>query len=200
MFVRDIGDDGNVEIYRVETMLRQAVRSRFNHRVLGPLPHHLREIILNGGRVGRGGVKPGIHFLPADTRADGGDCADGMPCREQDIFDERAGRRFAIRAGNANDAEIARWKIVERGGEMRERGTGVGNLDNWVIGGLDDFGDWRLGDDGNRAALNRVGDELRAIHIHAGVRDKKRAGNYVLGFVSNARDFKTWDWRLLTSD
>lgn len=61
------------------------------------------------------------------------------------------------------------------------------------------MGDWRLCDDGDRAALNGVGDELRAVHVDAGVRDEKGAGDDVARVGGDAGDFEIGDRRFVPS-
>lgn len=87
---------------------------------------------------------------------------------------------------------------MKRGGEMRESGTTIGNDKDgeWRL----ETGDWRLRNNGNRAALNRVRYKLRAIHVDAGIRDEKRARNDLARVGSDASNLETGGWRLEIGD
>ncbi len=78
---------------------------------------------------------------------------------------------------------------MKGGGEVRESGAGVGDGDDGERGGGGDGEQRRLGDNSNGAELDRLGDELRAVDIYAGVRDEESAGSDLARFVGDANDF-----------
>ena len=66
VFVRDVGDDGHVELAGVHAMLRQPVRGGFQHTVRHARGDHLREVALHVVGIGRGGVQAGVQHPIAD--------------------------------------------------------------------------------------------------------------------------------------
>ncbi len=79
MLVRDVRDDRHVEIDRVEPVLRESLRCRFDDRVRRARIDHLREQALNVWCVRRRRVQARVDFLIANRRADRRDCADLVP-------------------------------------------------------------------------------------------------------------------------
>ncbi len=129
MLVRDVGDDGDVEVAARHAVLGEAVRGDLEDAVREARGDHAGEVALHLGRVGRGDVEPGVERLIPDDGADGGDQPGFESGGGEDGVDERRGRGLAVRAGDADQHELARGEAMPCGGEPAEGGAGVRDSD-----------------------------------------------------------------------
>jgi hypothetical protein len=80
-------------------------------------------------------------------------------------------RRLAVGAGHSNHSKTLARMTVEIRREFRERKACVRDLDDRDVDAVNSM----LGNDGDRAALHCLSDELRAIRANAFQRDKHLA-------------------------
>ena len=66
---------------------------------------HLREVALHVIGIGRSGMQAGVQHAFADHGIDRADQSGFDACRREDGVNEIAGRRFAVRARDADDAQ-----------------------------------------------------------------------------------------------
>ena len=133
VLVRDVGDDGHVELAAGDALLRQSVRGGFQHAVSHARVHHLREVALHVVGIGRGGVQAGVQHALADHGVDGADQAGLDARRRENGVNEIARRRFAVGARDADHDQLARGEAVPRGVEP---GEGFAAITHFEVGNI----------------------------------------------------------------
>ena len=115
-----VGDHRQVVVAGDHAPLRQPMRGGFEHTVRHTGSHHLRQVCLDIGRVGRGHVEAGIELLVANQRVDGADHAGANARLGQQVMDQHRGGGFAVGAGDADHAQLSRGKTLETRRQVRQ--------------------------------------------------------------------------------
>ena len=107
VLVGEVCQHGGVDLDRVELVERQAVGTRFHHRVgtalLPDCPQHALQV----GRVLGGEARLVGKLPPAVVKGNRGDHAGGMSALAQDVTDQGRCGALPIGAGNTDDAKLS---------------------------------------------------------------------------------------------
>ena len=181
MLMGDVGDNGHIEIAAGEPVLRQPVRGGFQHGMGRAIGDHLRQVRLHliGGR--RGGVQARIQAARADLRVDGADHAGVQIRRAQDAIEQIGRRSLAIRAGDADQRELARGEIVQRSAEPTEGARSIRDQRVRRSGRQREFREWSLAHNRRRARRQRLRNEAVPITVEARNGDENAAGLHLPG-------------------
>src|SRR5437588_7926082 len=107
MVLSEIGKDGDVELQSVRSLLCERVRRNFHRRRATTGVPDLREEFL---KIERFGSRPrsGKDAL-ADFISNCAEQAAARSCFFANVFDQKGGGRFSVRAGHAGEFQFARW-------------------------------------------------------------------------------------------
>ncbi len=162
--LREVREDGPGEADAERPPERERVRRHFHHGVPHAGIDHLREPLLQHDGVGRGAV--GDEPLVAGAVLDRPDESDRTACGVEDRLDHLRRRRFARRAGDADDLELVGRPPIEVRGDEGERGAGIIDFDRRIR---------RIAHDGDGPFLDRLRDEARAVLLQSGDGDEEGA-------------------------
>ena len=127
MVLSQVGEHADIELDAADPLLYERVGADLDHAGLAVGPEHLGHHLLDFQRLGRRALR-GNHPL-ADFVADGADQATIDARRLENLFHYEGHRRLAVRAGDADDPQLAARMLVEGGCRPSERRACVGNLD-----------------------------------------------------------------------
>ena len=184
MILRQIREEADGKMHARHTAQHQRVRGNLHHAVGAPGICHLTEECLQVAGF-RCGVL-GVEFLVADHVRDAADepdlRAEGL---FQDLLYEDGGRRFAVRAGDADDLHFAAGVAVEVPRGERETETAVVRLDvRHVSGGR------FLAQHGGAALFHRHGDIFMSVRLIPAHGDEQITVLHAAGIVADARDLR----------
>jgi len=131
VLVRDVGNNANVKLTGIHSILCPAMRCRFQDNVCQASLHPSGEITLHIMGVWRCDVETCIQHFIADHRIDCGYHSSFDSRREQDLINQVRRCGFAIRAGNAQNRQVATGPVVKRGRDPRQSATRVFEPNIW---------------------------------------------------------------------
>ena len=185
MILREIREDGRVELDASDAILVERVRRDLHDDVVHALRLHERERVLELDNVRRR-VVDGQHLV-LDHDLNRANEADLLARMAQDGAREVARRRLAIRARDADDAHRARRIIMEIRHHRVERAL---QLRHDELGdALRHLGILARRQHGDSARLHGLRDERVAVDMYARNRDEERALFDFARIVLDARDF-----------
>jgi len=183
MLVGDVGQHSDVEGHSTHAPLGQPVRGRFQHSVRQAGGDHARQVPMHLVRARRGDVQPGVQRLVADQRAHRRDQPGADPRRPQNAVNERGGRGFSVRAGNADHSQLVRRVAVVGRSQRAERRPPVEYLG--VGHGAGDHIRRALADHRCRATRHCLADQIVSIHRRPAPRQKDSARLDVRGVLGD---------------
>ena len=174
VFVCDIGDNTNVKLTGIHTVLCPAMRGRFQDNVGQACLYHSGKITLDIMRVWGGDVESCIQHFIANHRIDRGYHPSFDSRREQDLINQICRCRFAIRASDAQNCQLATGPVVKRGSDPRQRATRV--FESECKASCQLALRILISHNSDRAIVNRVLNVIVSIHTATFQRDKEMAG------------------------
>ncbi len=179
----EVREDGDPELEAVDALEGERVRGHLEHGAPAPGVHHLPEEGLEVRRLGRRAHRLGDAV--AHAVLDGADEAHRLPGGAEGRVHEVRRRRLAVRAGDADEVELARRVPEDRRGERGEGRPRVGHAHPRPLAG-----GRRLGADGDGALLPRRLHELVAVGDEAADGHEERAGPRAARVVRDVRDLE----------
>ncbi len=150
---------------------RQRVGRHFDHDRARATGHHVAQQALQVRRFRR---RPGrVGLMVSDAIADSTDTPAHHPGGLEDGGQKVGGRRLAVRAGHADERELAARISIEN---RRERRDGEPRVTHLHPGRTDPWRRVCIGHDNRGSARDRVTSELGAIRVHSAQRDEHGTG------------------------
>ncbi len=103
----DVGDDPNVELARINSMLGPAMRGRFQDCMGQASPHHLLHVALDIMGIRRGNVKASVHLIMPNYGIDRGNQSGAYSRLLKNSVDEVRRGGLPVRASHAYHTQAA---------------------------------------------------------------------------------------------
>ena len=178
MVASQVCEHGDVEVHLVEAVESEAVAGRLDDGVLAAgLDHGAKESLHLRGFGSRHALGVAVDVRAGYVGVDGPEATDANAGGFEDGGQEVGGRGLAVRAGDADDGELAARVAMEGGGGLRESDAGVVDSDDGLVAGevAPRSPPAPLNDDGGGARIERLDEEGVAIDGKAGDGDEEGA-------------------------